>query len=629
MTSTPLSNGNSRRYGVTHTKASDIVEFENLMSLDGPLNSSVVPRWQRKQMEKQQKAFGDNGNFVASENNENVCNLSLNESTSSIVGNPTKKHNSFNEKQGAVNGVGDRFIPNRSAMNIGLAQYTLSKDNTSITTNTNAIASLNRKNSTDNTNDQNDLALNQVTNNSTSFTCALEANLLKINTNSTIHGSEACGNNDTDSSQHMKNAGHGLENVISTNIDSECSSYWATSNPSETRVLAFKKKAPAPKEGHTNSLQVLYSATRNLDASSSKTTKTNRHIPSAPERILDAPDLMDDYYLNIMDWGDSNVLAIALMQTVYLWDAVTGEITELMSVDGDDDYITSVKWIQNNGPHIAIGTAAATTRLWDVTMQKQVRSMNGHSSRVSSLSWSNYILSSGSRDSTIVNHDVRQRNHHVSTCQGHEMEVCGLAWNPEGTILASGGNDNNLCLWDASTILGGQEQRTSSSRPGIYSPRATLTDHRAAVKAVAWCPWERNLLATGGGTADRCIKFWNASNGALLNSIDTGSQICSLLWNKKEKELLSSHGYSENQLCLWKYPTMVKVKELKGHTSRVLHLAQSPDGSSVVSGAPDETLRFWNVFGSTSGKKSSKIDRNLNGNLSVVNTRMNRPMHIR
>jgi len=336
---------------------------------------------------------------------------------------------------------------------------------------------------------------------------------------------------------------------------------------------------------------------------------------------------MDDYYLNIMDWGDSNVLAIALMQTVYLWDAVTGDITELMSVEGDDDYITSVKWIQNNGPHIAIGTASATTRLWDVTMQKQVRSMNGHSSRVSSLSWNNYILSSGSRDSTIVNHDVRQRNHHVSTCEGHEMEVCGLAWNPEGTILASGGNDNNLCLWDASTILGGQGQNTS--RPGIYSPRVTLTDHRAAVKAVAWCPWERNLLATGGGTADRCIKFWNAGNGALLNSIDTGSQICSLLWNKKEKELLSSHGYSENQLCLWKYPTMVKVKELKGHTSRVLHLAQSPDGSSVVSGAPDETLRFWNVFGSTSGKKSNKTDRNLANNLGAVNTRMNRPMHIR
>jgi len=628
MSSTPLNN--AKRYGLTHTKASDIVEFENLMSLDGPLNTSVVPRWQRKQMERQQKAFNDSCNFIGSENNENLCNISLSESTTGI---PLKKHNSFSDindkwNKSAVSGVGDRFIPNRSAMNIGLAQYTLSKDNTSITTNATVNASLNRNGSADSNNDTSDLALNQVTNNSTSFTCALEANLLKINTNTTIHGSEACGNNDSDSNLNMKNtSNNGLENSISANIDNDSSSYWATSNPSETRVLAFKKKAPAPKEGHTNSLQVLYSATRNLDASTNKATKTTRHIPSAPERILDAPDLMDDYYLNIMDWGDSNVLAIALMQTVYLWDAVTGDITELMSVEGDDDYITSVKWIQNNGPHIAIGTASATTRLWDVTMQKQVRSMNGHSSRVSSLSWNNYILSSGSRDSTIVNHDVRQRNHHLSTCEGHEMEVCGLAWNPEGTILASGGNDNNLCLWDASTILGGQGQNTS--RPGIYSPRATLTDHRAAVKAVAWCPWERNLLATGGGTADRCIKFWNAGNGALLNSIDTGSQICSLLWNKKEKELLSSHGYSENQLCLWKYPTMVKVKELKGHTSRVLHLAQSPDGSSVVSGAPDETLRFWNVFGSTSGKKSNKTDRNLANNLGAVNTRMNRPMHIR
>jgi len=613
------------------------------------------------------------------ENNESFSNLSLNDSTNNVLGNSTnisKKHgsSSLNNdrdkdnvdkaiKNNSSNGIGDRFIPNRSAMNIGLAQYTLSKDNASISANNNRLSSSSKCDSRNNNNNNNtsnnfnnnsnhddsdlsnDLAPNQVTNNSTSFTCALEANLLKINSNNTIHGSNACGSGNGKNSLNY----HESENTFShtRDFDSTCtgpveaitssssaSSYWATSNPSESRVLAFKQKAPAPKEGHTNSLQVLYSASRNLDAGINKSIKPSRHIPSAPERILDAPDLMDDYYLNIMDWGDSNVLAIALSQTVYLWDAVTGEITELMSVEENDDYITSVKWIQNNGPHIAIGTASATTRLWDVTMQKQVRSMNGHSSRVSSLSWNNYILSSGSRDSTIVNHDVRQRQHHISTCQGHEMEVCGLAWNPEGSILASGGNDNNLCLWDSSTILGGQTGgSTSTNRPGIYNPRATLTDHRAAVKAVAWCPWERNLLATGGGTADRCIKFWNAGNGALLNSIDTGSQICSLLWNKKEKELLSSHGYSENQLCLWKYPTMVKVKELKGHTSRVLHLAQSPDGSSVVSGAPDETLRFWNVFGNASGKKSgNKVsERNLAGNLGTVNgnARLNRPMHIR
>ena len=60
-----------------------------------------------------------------------------------------------------------------------------------------------------------------------------------------------------------------------------------------------------------------------------------------------------------------------------------------------------------------------------------------------------------------------------------------------------------------------------------------------------------------------------------------------------DKELVSSHGYSHNQLILWKYPSMVKVAELTGHTSRVLHMAQSPDGTTICSAAADETLRFW------------------------------------
>lgn len=100
-------------------------------------------------------------------------------------------------------------------------------------------------------------------------------------------------------------------------------------------------------------------------------------------------------------------------------------------------------------------------------------------------------------------------------------------------------------------------------------PRLQLTQHKAAVKALAWCPFHRGLLASGGGTADRTIKFWNTNSGAVLNSIDTGSQVCSLLWSKHQREICSSHGFSENQLLLWKYPTMTKIQEFKGHTARV------------------------------------------------------------
>ena len=92
------------------------------------------------------------------------------------------------------------------------------------------------------------------------------------------------------------------------------------------------------------------------------------------------------------------------------------------------------------------------------------------------------------------------------------------------------------------------------------------------------------------------IRFWNTNSGAFLNAVDTHSQVCALQWSQHDKELVSSHGYSHNQLILWKYPSMVKVAELTGHTSRVLHMAQSPDGQTVVSAAADETLRHWKIL---------------------------------
>ena len=59
-----------------------------------------------------------------------------------------------------------------------------------------------------------------------------------------------------------------------------------------SRVLAFKSKAPEVMEGYQNSMKVLYSA---QSSKKSEVVKPTRHIPSAPIRVLDAPDMMDDY----------------------------------------------------------------------------------------------------------------------------------------------------------------------------------------------------------------------------------------------------------------------------------------------------------------------------------------------
>jgi len=72
--------------------------------------------------------------------------------------------------------------------------------------------------------------------------------------------------------------------------------------------------------------------------------------------------------------------------------------------------------------------------------------------------------------------------------------------------------------------------------------------------------------------------------------------VCNLAWSKNVNEIVSAHGYSQNQIIVWKYPSMAKLATLTGHSYRVLYLAVAPDGQTIVTGAGDETLRFWNVF---------------------------------
>ncbi|KAK2984333.1 hypothetical protein RJ640_009362 [Escallonia rubra] len=316
--------------------------------------------------------------------------------------------------------------------------------------------------------------------------------------------------------------------------------------------------------------------------------KPPRKVPKTPHKVLDAPALQDDFYLSLVDWSSQNVLAVGLGTCVYLWTASTSKVTKLCDL-GPNDGVCSVQWTRE-GSYISIGTSLGQVQIWDGTQCKRVRTMSGHQTRTGVLAWSSRILSSGSRDRNILQHDLRVSNDFVSKLVGHKSEVCGLKWSHDDRELASGGNDNQLLVWNQHSQL----------------PVLKLTEHTAAVKAIAWSPHQTGLLASGGGTADRCIRFWNTTNGNQLNSVDTGSQVCNLAWSKNVNELVSTHGYSQNQIMVWKYPSMAKVATLTGHSMRVLYLAMSPDGQTIVTGAGDETLRFWNVFPSAKTPASVK-----------------------
>ena len=111
-------------------------------------------------------------------------------------------------------------------------------------------------------------------------------------------------------------------------------------------------------------------------------------------------------------------------------------------------------------------------QLWDVGVNKLVRQFTSHNSRVSTLAWNSVkgLLSSGSQRGILQQYDPRLAQYHIASSQAHRLDVCGLQWSPNGRLLASGGNDNMVHVWDM------------YQQDPWASPAHTLKEHSAAVK---------------------------------------------------------------------------------------------------------------------------------------------------
>lgn len=166
----------------------------------------------------------------------------------------------------------------------------------------------------------------------------------------------------------------------------------------------------------------------------------------------------------------------------------------------------------------------------------------------------------------------------------HLQQVCGLSWSPNGDLFATGGNDNLCCLFETSKAVGNyggyegvaQEPyahrfedyiawlqtensqaspRTESaarevSLPGYKAKHLKRGDdkhhwlHGAAVKAIAFCPWQEGLVATGGGSNDKCIHFFHTTTGAPLATISVSAQVTSLIWSTTKREIAATFGFA-------------------------------------------------------------------------------------
>lgn len=351
-------------------------------------------------------------------------------------------------------------------------------------------------------------------------------------------------------------------------------------------------------------LQLLSPLRRSLTAT--LLTEFERNSPSVARkgpteeikatRILDLPGILNDYYINILDWAAwDDEIAVALGGAVWTWNARTSEARLLLQMPAGQ-MISALAWHPME-PRLAVGTTAGRVMLLEVRPDGGVkrRHLTEHSARVTALSWNGAgEVTSGGKDLSLCHHFIGSKRTVQRHCTGHSQEICGIKWSTPAThLLATGGNDNRLLIWD--------ERRREV-------PLWRGEEHCAAVKALAWAPHRRGLLASGGGTADRCIKLWDVvtphehAQGELTSVLtrDTSSQVCALLWapqahSSASSEIVSAHGFSEHQCIRWRWPEMRMDAVLRGHTQRVLFMAGARDGM-VATASPDETLRLWKVF---------------------------------
>lgn len=225
----------------------------------------------------------------------------------------------------------------------------------------------------------------------------------------------------------------------------------------DKRILAFHEEPPVNQKDD-------FRARLNRPLRPNTAAPCRRRIPTNPDRVLDAPGLLDDFYLNLLDWSATNVLAVGLGNAVYLWNASTGSVSELCTLH-DDDAVASLAWC-HDGSYLAVGGHIGDTQIWDIGRSAKIRTLGDAASRIGSLSWNKHILSTGCRDGNIYHNDVRIAQARTAELQGHSGDVCGLKWSPDGAQLGSGGNDNLVNIWDVRNT----------------QPKFTKQDHSAAVK---------------------------------------------------------------------------------------------------------------------------------------------------
>ncbi|OSD00035.1 WD40 repeat-like protein [Trametes coccinea BRFM310] len=377
-------------------------------------------------------------------------------------------------------------------------------------------------------------------------------------------------------------------------------------------------------------------------------TSAEAHLGARKQFVLalDGPGIPSDLFAYPISWSARNAIAVACGRDVYYQNLDTRAISHLFKLPHSRGKLVTIEWARKDPGFLAAGTTNGDIQLWDTDTTTQVRRWQEEAFvDVGGMSWHDKILAVGLGDGVITLYDARSPEL-IGRIESHRDKVHGLQWRHDGNFLASSDQQGVVQIWDA---------RASKSLSSEDRWRSKMK-HGAPVKALAWCPWKPELLATGAMYPDGRIRVWNINNTPAAapapHIISLHTSVTSLLWSPHCKELLSTHGMSwqpragasescpslpadvgpnsrarrlrererpvsvktglTNSLTVHAFPSLRRVVSVPAHTGAVGHSCLSPDGTKVFTICPaEEAMKMWQVWGvaETGERRESVFDK--------------------
>jgi WD40 repeat protein len=254
-------------------------------------------------------------------------------------------------------------------------------------------------------------------------------------------------------------------------------------------------------------------------------------------------------------------------KTIRLWDLATGQTIFVLS--GHQGFVESVAFQPEGNRIIASGSRDKTIKIWD--NDKVLWTLTGHSQAVNTLAFSpdGQQLASGSSDRTLKLWNITT-GELLTTLTGHRLKITTVSYSPMG-ILAGASADGSIGIWQNGSL---QRQ---------------LTGHVGAVTAIAFSP-NNQLLASGG--EDRSIRLWDTETWTCQRILSGHPWLVSALAFMPDSDILLS-GSWDRSVKLWQVATGHNFETLTGHDDSVTCLAISNDSQQIFTGGRDRQIKQW------------------------------------